>query len=102
MGGSGILEQTQDHGKIGAISDSNLEINSAFVIRPGPVDHLAGDKTGVGNNHFGSQARANGACPHTDMRDFSTHAADFNNVPGLHRSLKEQNDSRNKIVEDVL
>ena len=87
---------------IAAIGDTNRHLHPAARVVQHPVCHLSRDQLRVGNDHIGPVKGLNKRGADTDAFNIAFGASNHDPVAGFHRSLEQQNQTGNKVVNDIL
>ena len=87
---------------IGAISDADRDADSAQLIGKRPIHNPRTNKLAIGNDDIGAIRRAQYARAKTYFTDLTGNRPDLDVVAELDRMLKYQNETRDKIVHQVL
>ena len=95
-------KKLQNNLRIGSVSDADRQLPAALRFRQRPVDHLAGDEIGVGNDDFSALECLDRAGADTDASDLSGVGVNFDDVVDMDGPLKLQNQARDEIVDNVL
>ena len=85
-----------------AIGYPHLDAKPCFTVLVAPVDHLVGGDDGVGNDDRDIVTVDRFRCPQTDLLDLHHVIIYLQHIPYMDRSLKKEDDARDKIVEGVL
>ena len=88
--------------QIGTVGDSYANLNPPPRIAQGPVHEFLRDQGCVRNDRISAIARANRARTDADILHNAGNTPDFDGIPGMNRTLKQKNQPRKKVVNDIL
>ena len=89
-------------GGIGAVGHTDLHHHPADAVAQHPVGHLGGDQLGVRHQHIGTVESADLGVADAHPLHVALGGADHDPVARLDRTLKQQDQAGNKVVDDVL
>ena len=72
------------------------------LIRQRPIGHLVGNQFPIRDNHFGTARTEHDAGADANALHAPDDVVDLNNVTNLDRALKQDNQARDKIIDDIL
>src|ERR1022692_68894 len=90
VAGGSFTEELQHDSRVSPIGHTDWQLPATLRLGERPVDHLAGNEIGVGDDDFRTLKCLDGAGANADAHDFTGGAVDLENVVDVDRPLELQ------------
>ena len=102
IGGRDADQQRENPCGICIGTQVHRHLDPALAVRQGPIGNLARNQISVGHDDFGGVCRTQHRRADANVRDHAGRIAHLNDIAHLDRTFKQQDQTRDEIVHDVL